>query len=196
MSSAEKRFRLAQGARELWLEYGFFVPTNFFHRNPTGNSNNKFLALWEENYTGVGTDGVTPTPLLIFEFRPMNDSPNRTGEVGSSYVYLHGTDRTGKLIGGIGQKWLSAFGSWNRGKWVNIRVHVKLATTDTSNDGVVEMWADGNLVISTYTFALHSSASGHYIRNGYLLGWSNSGYDVDTEFKIDNLKTFTTNPGW
>ena len=195
MSTAEQRFRLAQGASEIWIEYDFMVPVNFFHRMST-NNNNKFLALWEENYTGVAADGVTPTPLLAFEFRPMNDSPNRTGEVGSSYLYLHGEDRTGKMHGGLGNKWLSAFGSWNRGKWLKIRIHVRLATNDTTDDGLVELFADGILVISAPNLPFHSSASGHYFRNGYLLGWSNSGYDVDTEFKVDNIKLFTSNPGW
>ena len=195
MSSAEQRFRLGQGAPEIWLEYDFMVPVNFFHRMST-STNNKFLALWEENYTGVAADGVTPTPLLAFEFRPMNDSPTRAGEVGSSYLYLHGEDRTGKMHGGLGNKWLSAFGSWNRGKWIQIRVHVKLATDDSTNDGLVELFADGNLVISAPNLPFHSTASGHYFRNGYLLGWSNSGYDADTEFKIDDFKVYTANPGW
>jgi hypothetical protein len=196
MSTAEQRFRLSQGSSELWLEYDFRVPDNFFHREPTENSNNKFLALWEENYNAYSADGTTPTPLLIFEFRPMNDSPTRAGEVGSSYVYLHGTDRTGKMHGGIGNKWLSAFGSWNRGTWLQIRVHVKLASADSANDGLVEMFADGRLVLSVYDFPLHAAATGRHFRNGYFLGWSNSGYDTDTEFKIDNVKFYESNPGW
>jgi hypothetical protein len=197
MSSAEQRFRLINGSPELWIEYDFLVPANFYHRlNPTNSPNNKFLALWEENYTGEADDGVTPTPLLIFEFRPMNDSPSRAGELGSSYVYLHGNDRTGKLHGGYGPKWLSAFGSWNRGQWLQIRVHARLSTSDTTNDGFVKLYADGKLVIDAVNLPLHSSSNARYLRNGYLLGWSNSGYDADTEFKVDNIKFYSNDPGW
>ena len=208
MSSAEQRFTLTNGASEIWIEYDFYVPSNFYHRDNyktltdpiTGavtqkdmGDNNKFLSLWEENYDGKAADG-TPTVQMTFEYR--NNAASSGREPGSSYLYLHGTDYTGKTQGGIGNKWLDAWGPSTDGRWINMRVHIRLASTDGATDGAIEVFADRALVISKYGFPSQSMAGGHYIRKGYLTGWSNSGFSVDTEFKVDNFRVMNTDPRW
>jgi hypothetical protein len=34
------------------------------------------------------------------------------------------------------------------------------------------------------------------LRNGYLLGWANSGFAQETVFYVDNVKFYQTSPGW
>jgi hypothetical protein len=196
MSTAEQRFAFADGTPELWVEYDFFLPQNFHHRLKSKKSvNNKFLALWEENYSGLASDGETPTTQVIIEFRPMNDSKNRTGKPGDSYMYVNGNFRNSGRNRRFGSA-LNAFTDAERGRWNRIRVHVRLATDDNTNDGLVEVHINDRKLISETQLPLPSKRSGHYIRHGYLLGWSNSGYDNDTHFKIDNVRFYASDPSW
>jgi len=34
------------------------------------------------------------------------------------------------------------------------------------------------------------------LKNGYFLGWSNSGFAEETIFQISDVKFYDTNPGW
>jgi hypothetical protein len=191
MSSAEQRFTLAKGVPELWLEYDFYLPENFFHR---GTGNNKFLALWEEEYGGIAKDGTTTTQLLV-EFRPMNDRKRNEGRPGDSYLYVNGRSGKTDKMRRMGSA-PNAFTIRERGRWNKVRIHVRLSSTDASEDGVFELAINGQQLISSRRLALPSAASGHYIRRGYFLGWANSGYNEDTHFKVDNVRIYNSNPGW
>jgi hypothetical protein len=37
---------------------------------------------------------------------------------------------------------------------------------------------------------------GNWFSTGYLMGWNNASYLVDTDFFIDDFKIFAANPGW
>lgn len=187
MSTAEQRFALAEGVKELWLEYDFFLPSNFFHRQTGKGANNKFLALWEEDYSALNGE-----PLLAFEFRPMNDVRKRSGKNGDSYLYVHARDRVGKMRN-RGQPALNAFSDAQRGRWNSIRVHVRLATGENVNDGLIELWMNGKRIIAADGLALPGGEK-HYLRRGYFMGWSNSGYTADTHFKIDNVRFYAKSP--
>jgi hypothetical protein len=196
MSTAEQRFRLDKGASELWISFDFFVPKNFHHREPDGNSNNKFLALWEENYNGwVDKAKTVPAVRFLFEFRPMNDLPSHRGANGDSYLYVNGVDRRGRQKG-MGPKAMSAFSDRERGKWNQVRIHVRLASTENTSDGLVELDINGKQTLHSRNLATPSAAAGRYLKNGYFLGWANSGYNEDMNFKIDNVRFYTTNPQW
>jgi hypothetical protein len=185
MSTAEQRFVLTKGVTELWIEYDLFVPANFRHREPKSNSNNKFLALWQEEYSGAGG-----TPIIIFEYRPMGDNSNRVGKPGDSYLYVHARDRAGRMRN-RGRPGLNAFTDAQRNRWNQVRVHVRLASTDAMDDGLIEVWLNGTRIIEADGLSLQS-AKRNYIRRGYFMGWSNSGYEQDTHFKIDNVRFLTT----
>ena len=186
MSTAEQRFALAKGEKELWIEYDFFLPSNFFHRAPRTSSNNKFLALWEEAY-----NAPKGPPLIIFEFRPMADGRRQLGKAGDSYLYVHTRDFAGKMRN-RGKPALNAFSDAQRGRWNKIRVHVRLSTTEAASDGLIELWLNDNRIIQADGVNLPGGK--HYIRHGYFMGWSNSGYTEDTHFKIDNVRIYNTMP--
>jgi hypothetical protein len=196
MSSAEQRFALAEGTAELWLEYDLFVPANFYHRTKQrGSDNNKFLALWEENYKGVADDGVTPTAQFIVEFRPMNDGKKRVGRPGDSYLYMNGNLRHSNTNRRFGNS-QNAITNTERGRWNRVRVHIRLSSTNDAEDGLVELFMNDRKLISRSDLALPTRANGHYLRHGYFMGWANSGYSEDTHFKVDNVRLYAIDPRW
>lgn len=188
-SSAEQRFAITPNAatapREVWVEYMIRVPDNYTHRNSSGPDNNKLAAFWAENYNATTTE-----TLVAIEFE-------RRAQDGSSFLRLSSAKAEGyenrdpddvQLVAG------TLFDSSMRGKWVRIRMHLKAAPRAS----IVDVWRDNTLVArlpADYSIA-NPSWSRNYIRNGYLLGWSNSGYSQTTDFYIDDFKIFTTNPGW
>ena len=47
-----------------------------------------------------------------------------------------------------------------------------------------------------YNIAIDSTGRADFLLNGYLMGWSNSGYSEATNIYIDDFKLYDTNPGW
>jgi hypothetical protein len=86
----------------------------------------------------------------------------------------------------------------DRGKWMQIVIRVKAATSNTADDGIIDMWRrwDGE---STFT-KLHEFSSAitpapyggpaGWIR-GYFMG-ATHGFNEDTEFLIDKVEFSTT----
>lgn len=177
-SSAEQRFNLGVNAQEVWFEYYLFVPQNWIHRTQAPG-NNKFFVAWANSYSTVGDIQI------VFEYERQSDS---TSEV-----------RVLSMNGGAnvnGTKFTHLLGTSMRGQWVRVRIHLKAATTSSSNDGVIRLWRDDSLVYSYSTHALNFSGGNNFFRNGYLLGWSNSGYTEPTTFYVDDFSVYTSNPGW
>jgi hypothetical protein len=85
------------------------------------------------------------------------------------------------------------------GKWTRIRFHFKLSSARLKADGVYQMWANDSLLVNAQnqTFwnakAVPADAS---FRNGYLLGWANSGFTDRTLLFIDDVKFYNSNPNW
>jgi hypothetical protein len=53
---------------------------------------------------------------------------------------------------------------------------------------VIEMWADGAKVITNLNLPLYPTGGiGNYLKNGYLMGWSNSGFTQTTYTYIDDF---------
>jgi uncharacterized protein YjdB len=186
-STAEQRFRLTGPVSEFWMEYDFYLPSNFYHRlNPTNTDNNKFLAIWEETYSSP-----TPSAEVYMNFWPVDAA--HPGKTGDSYMTVKGNLR-GSPVNRPFTHIDNMFTNAERGRWNQFRLHMKLASGPSTDDGVVEIWWNGVLRAVERRLALPSAPS--YFKNGYLLGWATSGYDQDTHFKIDNIRIYTTNPGW
>jgi len=196
-SFAEQRFALGGNYPEVWIKYDLFIPTNYYHRTQTGSSSNNksFVHLWTGEYSsrdGIGggfemwPNGNGFGTLKFHPFRP-------------DFSHI---DDTKRYPAGIDANDL--------GKWMQLVIQVKAGAAG-SNDYLrgakVRVWksADGGPTSLIYSldnawFAdwqdpsniLYSSSGQNYFNNGYLLGWSNSGFSQATKLYIDNVVIATT----
>lgn len=171
-SHAEARIRFPKTS-EIWISYDLYVPVNYSHRsNPNGPNNNKFLAVFRSPYS--------PT----FQ---VNWSLDKTSS-NNSNLKLH------RFRNGKEQKIISPSAGKNiltkaeGGTWHNFQARVKVPSSRNSNDGVMQMWKDGKIVSNETKLDNYGGDGKNYIDELYLLGWSNSGYNQDTYFYIDNIK--------
>ena len=178
---SEQRFALGKRLGELYVQWHQYWPDGtenpsvgpkFHHRRDKGPNNNKFLRLWDEDYKHYRVK-------LGFSTLP---KPNGDSEMVTEY----GTNESG--VGAAGAKGdARAITGYRRGRWVKIQVHVRLATT-ANNDGVIEMWVDGARTIGNFSLRLFpGSISNNYLRNGYIMGWANSGFNQATSTYIDDV---------
>ena len=202
---SEQRFQFGENLPEVWLEYYIYLPrgtegtAKFTHRKPTCSreedpngtiSNNKFLALWDTAYS-IDRGGSV---RALLEYRRTNSAAD-----GDSYMYgMWGTDtRTAGDYGQAGSSWDPAFTDAMRGRWVQVRVHAKVADSKAAANGMIQLWVDGALKINMQNLDLAPNAGGaRWFRNGYLMGWANSGFDQNTAVYIDDFKIFRSGPGW
>lgn len=134
--------------------------------------NNKFHALWCDGYSHAGQ-----SPTIVFELHATGD--------GGSYIYYHfGAD--GQVVGTLPNS-TSPDAIFIRaidfGKWFDWIVHVKMATSETAEDGIIEHWVkrEGESAytkIRTQTnckIGPRAAASNAQFRNGYCHGYQNTG---------------------
>jgi hypothetical protein len=203
-ASVEQRFWLPQ-LTEVWIEYMFFVPTNFNHRKPAGcksnAANQKFFRIWGPDEKGYANGN----PKAGASLDPIKDSSgNYSGE---SKLYMQWEDEGGLKhnVAMAGQEpgstWWPAFtfdgrnNSAKVGTWIKVQMHYKLSSSPTASNGMIELWINGVMRVSLTARDWYGSA-GNYLAAGYLLGWANVSYDEDTDFFIDDFRVLTSNPGW
>jgi uncharacterized protein YjdB len=204
---SEQRFVLGEDLKEVWIEYYLYLPNGqdglgakFYHRETTKknadgtcsntvdvSNNNKFLRLWDVDYNNFDVKAG-------FEYR------RSTGGVdGDSYLYgMYGSDTRPIGDWGVqGGTWNSAITDATRGRWVQIRVRARLADSKTAANGVLQLWADGVLRVDMRNLDMAAEAgANNFFRNGYLMGWSNSGFNQNTAVYVDDFKIFRASPGW
>lgn len=138
------------------------------------NQNNKLGVIWQGDYGSASSGNDVEFGLWY-------------GNRGSSYLSYypakdHGAWRAGHTI--------SEFPLFDKendlGKWMEIIIHLKIAS-ESNNDGVIEVWKKGAEYINVKNLPNHSGLGFNYYERGYLLGWSNSGYEEETVFYIDNV---------
>jgi hypothetical protein len=183
---AEMRFNLPAPTQEIFMQYDLYIPSNYYHRTQSnlgyGSDNNKSLVqLWSGDYGAVASNvfvGIEQWP---------------TGD-GSSFPALrYGTNHVDKgnwQADGmtVGQKIIRV--PDDLGKWRRFKVHVRLADKGMSN-GIVEIWRDGQLIVKSLPLSNYSAA-GNYFDQGYILGWSNSGFAQTTTMYVDNFRISNT----
>lgn len=184
-SWTEQRFSIGSAHQELWMSFWLRVPVNFHHQNPSTSANNKLLSLWMDDYSAKG-DGST----VNMEFRPDGS--------GNSRFYVKTTKGRYNVTGGDQGSVSFISVPEHRGKWMNLVIRVVAESSEDKSDGTVEVWRkwEGE---SSYTKThdrtnqpLRLPASGPQgFSNGYLMGWANASYEVDTEFLIDDFKLST-----
>lgn len=203
-SWSEQRFAIntssigTKGLTEIWLQYDIYIPSNYFHRDLEPNGSNwvgggeKLLSLFADEYSN-------PNPTLILGQNMMRRSydtgvPNTTNPGGSYQSGSFAVTRNGSRD--FFQMWPDATKPTvnvkvDLGTWQRRTIHVVMPTSATSNNGVVEFWikrANGTVAkIIDEKQGWFYGGSQNYINGGYLLGWSNTGFDNDTYFLIDNV---------
>ncbi len=172
---AEQRFTLGKHYPEIWLHYWIRVPVNFYQ----GTLNNKFLALWVDTYDSLGD--------VTWQTRP---NPDNAG--GATLVVQDG---------GVahGEQFPTPFITYpdDQGRWMEIVAHVKVATTRTSNDGVIQLWRrwSGDKYYTKIHEKLNASvyevgAPVQGISHGYIFGWANDPYKVSTNWLVDDFSIY------
>jgi hypothetical protein len=172
---SEQRFTLPEAMDEVWISYWIRVPVNFSH--PGGNNNQKFFALWQDDYEFSGS-GATAT----FQFRASGD-----GSRVANYQILPGSgSSTARHTGesGSAMLWTTA----DRGRWLKVVIHARNGT-----NGLVEQWSrwegESNW---TQLYSANQNLGSAGWRSGYIMGWANAPYSQDTEFLIDDFTVSAT----
>jgi len=165
---AEQRFSLGRPYADLWLRYWLRVPGNFSH----GAQNNKLAALWMQQYDGPGD--------VTWQTRP-----NAQG--GAQLLVQDG---------GVAVPEITAAGQFirvpaDRGRWMQVVIHLQPATAPGANNGVIEFfrrWQDETAFRRLYRKSNAGfSDPGGGVRYGYLMGWANEPYAEETEWLIDDV---------
>ena len=188
-ASAEQRFNIAN-LNEIWIEYWFFLPSNFAHREPAGcatsAANQKFIRVWGPSENAYSQNN----PKAGASFDPINGGPD-------SFVYVQWGDADNTMLAGQDplSRWNQAFTSATRGKWMLLRWHFKLASGPSATDGQVQLWVDGALKVNLQGKPFYGT-TGNWFSTGYLMGWANASYAQDTDFFIDDFRIYGANPGW
>lgn len=173
-SFEEQRVKFGKAYTELWVKYDLYVPSNYYHR-VDGASNNKFFAIFNNNYR--------PGFQLNFSTDPLSN--------GESKLVLH-YYRNGVEMAPIGSGAGPIIGSADRGKWHRIVMHFKVPSGTSSADGIAELWKNGQQMFSVKNLASNASSGMNYMDEAYLLGWANSGYSELTVMNIDNVEIADT----
>jgi hypothetical protein len=178
---SEQRFKFGKKLSEVYMRWYQYFPSGsdspsrgpkYYHRNDTGPDNNKFLRLWDEDYTNYKLK-------LGLGFLPKS--------YGDSHIMAeYGTNHEG--VGPRGSDYdQDGITNSRRGRWIKIDFHMRLATA-ANNDGVIEMWVDGVKTISNTSLPMYPDGGlGNYVRNGYIMGWSNSGFNSTTNIYVDDV---------
>lgn len=166
---SELRFDLGNYYNELAIQFDLYIPANYEHRNSDGPDNNKFFRLWSETYNDKEKVGASIMPQGSGESRIGSDY-RKTAAKGVSTAIVSAND---------------FITSKDYGKWVKIVIYIK-AATDTNNF-ILKIYKNGALHLSDSHNNNYVAGTQGY-RRGYLLGWSNSGFNQDTVFYIDNVK--------
>jgi len=182
-SMAEQRFSINE-KDELWFRYWVRVPNNFRHGSASP-SNNKFFALWMDGYSNKGNGSS-----IAWEF--WNDGH------GGSNLAFHYSKEGFEIMGGHNQSVPFISYPSDQGRWMQIVIHTKAATSISSNDGVIELYRRWKNE-SEFTRLHHTNSADigkptnvPGFKAGYLMGWSNPTYAENTEWLIDDFQISST----
>ena len=153
---------------DLWIRYWIRIPDNFVH----GTLNNKWLATYSVVHDDAGE--------ITWQKRP------GTGNTVNLVV------QDGGVAAGEALSTLLFDGVTDRGKWMQMVYHRKAPTSAVAADGVIEAWRrwEGEAVFTKLQEKLNATAylTGNVgCGGGFLMGWANDPFDVDTEFLMDDV---------
>lgn len=183
-SWAEQRFNLGRNLTEIWIDMMIYVPANYRHRNDSP-SNNKFIRIWGDDYAAENKVGAS----TWFS----SSSPTTSSMRIDRFTTPSGM---GPSSGPDGVTSPTAAYAVTKGAWNRVRLHFRHTTSFLDNNALAEVWFGATKVLSWSDMNQVFDSARPYWNAGYLLGWSNSGFDEETIFFIDDVKFYSTNPGW
>ncbi len=173
-AACEQHFDLNDEMDEVYVRFYVYFPSNYALRETPGTENTKLFYLWGNSYTeDMNKTGIEFEADLILRYKAkIVGAPNIPSCSG--------------LTGYIDNIESYSFAD-NRGSWMSIEYHIRRDTG--SGDGVLQLWVDGNLEINVQDVSWAGAPCGvsEFFRHGYLMGWSNSGFDEDTTVYIDDV---------
>lgn len=184
-SWTEKRFSFAEPQPEIWMSFWLRVPINYSHPDVGVKDNQKLFYLWQDGYSTKG-EGSS----VGMEFR---------GD-GNGGSYFYGKISAGGYTGSGGDSGRTQFITVprDRGRWMHLVAHIKSESARGAGDGAFEVWRKWENEtdytqtqnLTNKTIRVATAVPG--FANGYLMGWANAAYPVDTEFLIDDFALSTT----
>lgn len=194
-SWSEQRFDMGRYVSELWIEYWLYVPANFICRdNPPNGA--KLLNLWRDIYSDVAGG----TWRISFGYGNGRCGKATLIDLGSSRWDFNSWASNGPWSEGIQRPdWLGGDGPIVLGAWNHVRFYTRAASGRQAEDGKARIYMNGKLLINyerARFYNYYGMPVDASLRNGYFMGWSNSGFDEMTVFYIDDVKFYTEDPGW
>ncbi|MES2582419.1 MAG: hypothetical protein V4627_06850 [Pseudomonadota bacterium] len=168
--------------------------------------NRKLLALWTDGYSAHGLGSS-----VVWEFWNASAPDNQTATGSDLAVHYSSGNYTGA---GPHLGATSFITAADRGKYIDVMVHVQLSSTAGAKNGVLQTWlrrqgqgqftqihnitdADmdprpkGNRAESNF---VGSPADLQPFQRGYLMGWQNAGYDQAVGFHISRVDYYQQRP--
>ncbi|MFC7294335.1 hypothetical protein [Marinobacter aromaticivorans] len=176
----EQKFYLDKPQPEIWMSFWLRVPTNFTHpKRGKAGDNQKLFRLWMDKYSQQG-DGST----VGMSFRGDGH--------GGSYFFakINGSHDIGKV------PFIAIPG--DRGRWMHLVVHLDSESVPGASDGLMEVWrkwegdTDYTKTHDIRNQPINLSSTKKGFAAGYLMGYANAVYPVDTEFMIDDFELSTS----
>jgi hypothetical protein len=181
-ASAEQRFNLGSNKNEVFIRYYIYFPSNYNIRTANGPSNNKWLRLWGDDYNNPIKVGMSIDSAMKPFFE--GNIINWDGTYGCSGA-------TGAGLNQESYKLNFTLNESYKERWVCFEFHIK--RDSGIGDGILRMYVDGVLVNDNKNISWQGApCSPGYFLNGYLMGWSNSGFNQDTAVYIDDVVFSTT----
>jgi hypothetical protein len=185
----ELRFDGLPNLSEAYIQFWIYFPSGT--ESPSvgskvqvlGGKNDKFFRLWgnkDADYGALPGDKVGASTW--------GDGSGQDGKLGVEYQYTPPTGaQWGMGEGDVPQGRVSFINDANRGRWVRIRIHAKVASA-ANNDGVVQIWTDDKLILSRTTLHSYPGAGApNTFTTGYLLGAANNGFVPGQYTYIDDV---------
>lgn len=172
---------------KFWVEFYIHIPANYHHRTGgAGGSQHKFLNFWgggDENYSSSAG-----RPDVLLELWPMEGGYSRLRVVKGV---------TGSPATLAWADLITPFGPFYAGEYNRFRMQVDMGS-EAHNDGIIRIWANDKLVFETTDTDLWPTRipTFPYFDTGYLLGYSNTGFNEPTRFHVDDWVIYATDPGW
>ncbi|MBU1389736.1 MAG: hypothetical protein KKE62_16130 [Proteobacteria bacterium] len=181
---SEKRFKISDAPQtEIYIRYYIWFPESYTIRATPSTENTKFIYIWGDSYADdMNKIGMELQGDMRAGFTAKQNYEGGV-QLGCYNAY------TAEFNPG-GVKWTLT--QEDKGKWLCFEVRYKIDSG--AGDGALQFWVDGELKISGENLSWLGAPCGvnKFLRNGYLMGWSNSGFDQDTAVYIDDV-VFSTN---